>query len=345
MALFSRQPLLLQTAYSELKRRALEQPRLLVGTPGSVDERTVKGRRFYYRQFYGPQGKKEADYLGPVGQPEGEDAARIVREEIEVANALIKEARELARHGYARLEARAGAILAALANHGLFRAGALLVGSHAYGGLLADLGVRASAYLTEDVDIARGAPLKIAVPAGTTFETMLADSKVILHPVPSLDRRGHPVSYKVPGADRLRVDLLVPTQGIEVTTRAVPELSAHAAALPFLAYLLAEPIDGVILGREGVVPVKLPRPERFAWHKMLVSQLRTGTREKRAKDIHQAAVLFATMAEDAPDALRQAFAALPRGSKEKTRAGARQVLGELAAGGHGRAEEVLKQYL
>jgi len=37
--MFSRHPMLLQTAFSELKRQASEQPFLLVGTPGSVGTR------------------------------------------------------------------------------------------------------------------------------------------------------------------------------------------------------------------------------------------------------------------------------------------------------------------
>jgi hypothetical protein len=345
MALFSRHSLLLQTAFSELKRRAEEQPFVLVGSPGSVSERDVNGRRFYYRQFYDALGKKRAEYIGPIGHPAAEDRARATRDEIELTNALVREARDLARRGYARLDSRTGAILAALANHGLFRAGALLVGSHAYGALLNELGARAATYSTEDIDVARPRALEVALPEGATFARMLADSYVPLHPVPSLDRKAASTSYKVAGTDPLRVDLLVPTGGNEVTTRAVPELSAHATALPFLGYLLADPIDGVVLGREGVVAVKLPRPEAFAWHKMLVSQLRGATREKRGKDTSQAAVLFAVLAEEAPDALERAFAALPRGSKTKARMAATAVLTLLETADHARATEMLRDFL
>jgi hypothetical protein len=38
-ALFTPHPLVLETAYSEVKQRALEQTLLLVGTPGSVGSR------------------------------------------------------------------------------------------------------------------------------------------------------------------------------------------------------------------------------------------------------------------------------------------------------------------
>ena len=60
-ALFTKQPLALQTAYSELKRHTLEQRSLFIGTPGSVVVRTVSGRRFFYRDHYAPDGKKAVD--------------------------------------------------------------------------------------------------------------------------------------------------------------------------------------------------------------------------------------------------------------------------------------------
>lgn len=338
-ALYSRQPLVLQTSYSEIKRQALEQPFVLVGTPGSVGLREVKGRRFYYRQFYDAQGRKSADYVGPVDDPGAEERARVLREQIAVTNALVKDARLLAQQGYVRADTRTIAVLAAVANRGLFRAGAVLVGSHAYAALLAELGIRAAAFATEDVDIARSEPLELATPQD--FAEVLAESTVPLHPVPGFDRNAPPTSYKPPGPDRFRVDLLVPARGKVVAARAVPELSAHATALPFLGALLAEPIESVVLGREAVVPVRVPRPEAFAWHKMVVSQLRASTSDKKTKDVVQAGVVFAALADDAPDALEAAFRALPSAARTNARAGARPVRQKLEAAGHDRALELL----
>ena len=78
--------------------------------------------------------------------------------------------------------------------------------------------------------------------------------------------------------------------------------------------------------------------EVFAWHKMLVSQLRGETREKRAKDIEQAAVLVAVLAEDEPDALGAAFDALPRSA----RAGAGRVVALLEKGQHASGAAVIR---
>jgi hypothetical protein len=279
-----------------------------------------------------------------VADAAAEERAQLVRDRIGIANALVKDVRLLAQRGYARVDPRTNAILASFANHGLFRGGGVLVGSHAYGALLNELGVRAAAFSTENVDVARGELLDLATIEGdgADFARMLADSTVPLHPIAQRRRDARSTSYKPPGPDRLRVDLLVPARGRQVTTRAVPELKTHATALPHLAYALESPIDAAVLGREGVVTVRVPRPEALAWHKMLVSQLRGSTREK-SKDIEQASVLFAVLAEDAPDALTDALAAVPRTARTQTRAGATQVLRRLEASIHVRAVELLKE--
>jgi hypothetical protein len=341
--LFSRHSPALQISFAEIKRHASEQDALFVGTPGSVSVREVKGRSFYYRQFYDASGRKAADYIGPVGDAAAEVRAKALRQRIEATAEIARDVRLLAQQGYVRADPRTVAVLGAIANHGLFRAGAILVGSHAYGALLNALGVRAGAFATEDVDIARATALELA--GGETFEQILALSTVRLVPVPPLGRKGHVTSYKAPGSDRLRVDLLAPARGATVSTVAVPELQTHAAALPYLAYLLDEPVEAVVLGRDSAVPVLVPRSERFAWHKMIVSQSRSDTSEKRRKDIEQASVVVAVLAEDAPAALAAAWERVPRSARSRANEGARAVLARLEATKDERAVDVLRELL
>jgi hypothetical protein len=125
----------------------------------------------------------------------------------------------------------------------------------------------------------------------------------------------------------------------------VRELQAHATALPFLRYLLSAPLDSVVLGRSAVVPVKVPRPERLAWHKMLVSALRDRTGDKRAKDLAQAAVLFAVVAEREQGALEEAFSELPPSARPRTRLAAKLVLAHLEEAGCARAATLMTELL
>ena len=110
--LFTAHPLLLQTAYSELKRLAGEQRVLLIGTPGSVSEREVKGSRFLYRQYYDAIGEKRADYIGPCGDLDAMARADLIREQITLAGQLANTARLLFGQGYVRADDRVCAILA-----------------------------------------------------------------------------------------------------------------------------------------------------------------------------------------------------------------------------------------
>jgi hypothetical protein len=345
MSLFTRHPAVLQNAYSDLKRRGLEQPFLLAGTPGTIDVRHVNGHPFYYRQFYDAEGRKAAEYIGPTDTPQAEGRAKAVRDEIALTNVLTKDARILWRQGYLRADARTGAILAALANHDLFRAGAVLVGSHAYAVLLNELGIDGGTFFTGGVDLARGRPLAISPGEGETFARMLADSAVPCLPVVGADPKAPVTSFMTDGADSLRVELLTPTQGREIEVRAVPELRAHATAMPYLEHLLDGPRDAVVLGREAIIPVKVPRPEAFLWNKLIVSELRAGAAEKRRKDITQAAVLFAVLSAEAPDALRAAFEALPREARAKTRAAAKHVGAALERAAHTKAHEAMNAFL
>lgn len=342
--LFTKQPIVLQTAYAELKRQALEQPALLIGTPGSIVVRTSGGRRFFYRDYYDPNGKKAGDYIGPEQDPAARVRAAELREQIALAKGLIDDAALLVQNGYVRVEPRTNAILAALANNGLFRAGALLVGSHAYGALLNELGARAAATGTEDIDVARGRRLPLA-DESRSFEAMLGDSRVPLHPIPQLDRKVPSTSYKPPGRDRLRVDLLMPTDASAIKVLSAPELQAHATAVPWLRYITGDGMPGLVIGRSAMVPVNLPRPERLAWHKTLVSQLRYDTSEKAPKDLEQAATLVAILAEAAPESVEAAFAAVPRSARVKTKQGARRVLARLEATSHTAGVELLSDLI
>ncbi len=69
-------------------------------------------------------------------------AARLKVRIAEAAGAVAS-IRLLGRNGYTLADAKAQATLAVLHNLGLFSAGAVLVGSHAFGALLNKLGVRA----------------------------------------------------------------------------------------------------------------------------------------------------------------------------------------------------------
>ena len=146
----------------------------------------------------------------------------------------------LRREGYNVVDPRTYGTIASLANHRVFSAGGMLVGSHAYGVLLNKLGVRGAAYSTEDIDIARAAVLAFDRPPEEGLLGMLRDSGIEFVEVPRLERRAPSTSYKQRGRSHFHVDLLVPAPGETFPVVPVPELKAHATGLPYLDYLLAD---------------------------------------------------------------------------------------------------------
>lgn len=302
--------------FAELEGAAEEQEEAFLGTPGSLTERANKaGVRFWVHRYSDATGRRHEVYLGNSNDAATTDLVTTLRGRIEAANATIARVRILARAGFATVDRKTYATLASLHNHGLFRAGALLIGSHAYGALLNALGVQAAAHATEDVDVGRGEALALPRLEGGLLQ-MLRETGIPFIEVPSLDRREPSTSFAERGGSRLRVDLLVPSSNYEYPTVPIPELGAHAKGLPYLAYLLGHSQHVPILSPHGVVLVRVPVPERFAVHKLIVSQLRTRGTAKSEKDLTQVATLMEAVAERFPGALEDALAAAPRSASK-----------------------------
>jgi hypothetical protein len=306
--------------FAEIESSAAESAEVFLGTPGTLTERTNdNGTVYWVRRFTDVLNRRQEAYIGKSDDQDVAQRVAALRERIEVSNATAARVRLLARAGFATVDRKAYYTLASLHNHGVFRAGALLIGSHAYGALLNALGVRAVAYATEDVDIARREAL--ALPDVPSFLDMLRATGIDFYEVPSLDRRTPATSFAEPGGARLRVDLLVPSTNDDYPTIPVPELKAHAKGLPYLAYLLGASQEVPVLSSHGAVMVRVPTPERFAIHKLIVSQLRTKTSSKPEKDLRQAATLIEALVERFPRAIEDALEAVPKSAVKQVQRG------------------------
>jgi hypothetical protein len=304
--------------FAELESTAEEQREAFLGTPGNLTQRTNEnGTKFWVHRYSDATGRRQETYLGT--EDDRAVIARLgsLRKRIEEANATIARVRVLARAGFATVDRKTFSTLASLHNHGLFRAGAVLVGSHAFGALLNALGVKAVPYATEDVDIAR--PEALALSELPALLDMLRETGIEFFEVPALNRRQHATSYKEGGASRLRVDLLVPSPGEGYPTIPVPELKAYAKGLPYLRYLLGESQEVPVLSPHGVVLVRVPVPERYAIHKLVVSQLRSKSSSKPGKDLRQAATLIEALVERFPGAVEGALTVIPKSAAKHVR--------------------------
>jgi hypothetical protein len=309
-----------QAKYQEVRQLARAQPRVLAGTPGTLKQRVQSGRKYWVREHIRADGSKVDEYLGTEAAL-GRARLAAERSALELAQALAAGSSKLRLFGYQRIDRKPAAVLEVFFNRGLTGAGLTLVGSHAYGVLLNELGVAAPGYRTRDLDVARAGVLAVALPADETFLQLLQQTGLAFVPVPGMPSHKPPASFKLPGAEALAVDLLVPGRRAgEVVP--VAELHAHAQAIPLLGFLIEEPVDAVVLSPNQVVPVKVPAPERFVLHKLYSSQSRRTERDKVRKDLEQAALLAAVIEEDTPGGLRDAFRRVPAEGKAAVRRGA-----------------------
>ena len=316
-----------QAAYSELvEALQVAETERSAEREGSLTRRIIKGRAYWYvRRRVGR--RIQETYVGPETE---ELLERLEDLEQEVASAKVAARnrrgliRMLRAAGYLTTDRRSGLILEELALAEVFRLQSVLVGTHAFRCYAAHLGARLSSELatTSDLDIAQERSVSVALTetASPPLHEALARAERFLR-VPELDPRSPSTSWRT--ADQaLRVDLLTPLvgRGREGPVE-LPALGAHASALRFLDYLLAETVPAAMLTGSGVL-VRVPTPERFALHKLIVSQRRSAAEaSKVTKDLAQAAALLEVLLEDRPADLADAWQDLvERGRKWGTEA-------------------------
>ena len=338
-ALFRRHDPSSQVRFQDAAQRARAQARVLSGTPGTLKQRTQSGKRYWVREYIRIDGAKTDEYLGPVAALADARVAEL-RAGIELARALAAASGALRLAGYQRIDRKPAAVLAVFFNRGLCAAGLTLVGSHAFGVLLNELGVIAPAYRTQDLDIARPQPLALALPADESFGAVLNESGLAFVPVPGLPSSRPSASFKLPGAEALLVDLLVPGREAGKVV-AVKELATHGQTVPLLEFLVEAPLESVVLSPNQIVPVRVPAPERFVLHKLYASQMRRAHPGKGKKDLEQATVIAAALEESLPGRLKDAWKALPLAGRSAARRAA-QLAAKTLEGKHPEAAAALR---
>jgi hypothetical protein len=293
----------------------------LRGAPTRVER---NGRIYWYDSYrVGTEVKKA--YIGedsPELRHRLDKAAAIKAAAIERRSQRTRLIRVLRAEGLLPIDAATGSLVAALAATGVFRLGGTLVGTLAFRLYEGELGVRYrldEAAQTHDIDIASFERLSLAVQ--DTVEESLPEmlSDLAFEPVPGMDR--HRSWRWRQSRKNLLVEFLTPSFTDTEDTRPLKAFGVHAQSLHYLNYLLAEPIPAALCYRNGIL-VQIPRPERFAIHKLIVSDRRREGADslKSIKDRRQAAFLIEILARDRPDELREAYQdALARGPRWRER--------------------------
>lgn len=286
-------PLAAQTAYAELSEqtRTFETTSALSGLVGSFQKLSRSGQQYWYFAFR-DNGKVRMSYVGPDS-----DYVRALVKRFETTRRkkpLAPPAQAAIALGAAPTAPKHFRIIKRLADYGFFRAGGVLIGTHAFVALGNMLGVRwAHGSATLDVDFAHaGRNISIALPADLKIDVhgALESLEMGLLPLTEFDG-GAGAQYRNPNDAELRLDFVTSAtrKGKPVV---MPELNLALEPLKFMEFSLEGTTQGCVFSRAGACTVNLPAPERYAVHKLIVHGERPASeRTKARKDLLQSASL------------------------------------------------------
>lgn len=273
-------PLNFQTIYADL----LQSIALSEGEErGSVSLRKIKGNSYYYVTTKDGATRKQR-LLGPASDASVQLEAEVIRAAAARAKARRTTVSALKRAHVPGPSLPLGRVLEAMANAGLFRSGAVLVGTAAYQTYPCVVGayLPSGALMTNDADLLVSSFVAPDVPLDLEKILQRADPTFRAH-MSNTDER--PRIFKA--ADDFQVDVLTKFGRHRKSPVRVEDLKCSAEALKFMEYLAgSETLDAVALYGPGVL-VRVPRPSRYAIHKLLIAPERKGG-VKHSKDLAQA---------------------------------------------------------
>lgn len=320
------QPVSTSTAYAQLHTAALgvEFTRDVSHLNGSFGTKKVKGTTQWYFSFRDIDQRVRQLYVGP-DTPAILDLVQKARaaEPRERLRALARSAVVL---GCAPVERKHLSVILRLNEFGFFRAGGVLVGTHAFLAYANQLGVRWSqGDQTSDVDFAHaGRNVSIALPATVRAERHSALTTLAEGFLPLVQFRGAAgASYRHRDEPEFQIDFLTTRTSDSDDPVRVENLDVALQPLRFMEFSLERVQQATLFDSTGrAAVVSLPAPERYAVHKLLVIGERAGAfRSKVSKDLAQASSLIEYFRDNDPEALRDAwFDAIGRGPGWKKRA-------------------------
>lgn len=295
-------PLNIQTLYADLQQQVETASR----DEATVVASTIGGIRYLRLQRW-VGARRMVEHLGRADDPEvvaRADAAKAEMARRQDRRRLVSTLRRLIPGPTTTL----GKVLDTVSHAGLFRRGAVLVGTAAYqcyppllGAILPSVTV-----MTQDADLATADLALNGEVDGDSMLAILQRADASFSALPGLDPKAPPARFR--NGESFVVDLLTPQRRrSDRNPMALKRLAAGAVPLQHLDWLIEEPVPGVALHGAGVA-VSLPRPARFAVHKLILAQKRPAHEAaKSRKDLAQAAALIEALREATPFALEDAL--------------------------------------
>lgn len=326
VARYSELPLSAATAYAQVQSAALsaELQRDVSHLNGSFGTKRVGNAVHWYFSYRDPDQKVRQLYVGP-NTPAVQALVARAREPApaERLKPLCKAAVAL---GCATAARKHVAVIRRLNEYGFFRAGGVLVGTHAFLVFSNLLGVRwRDSEQTSDVDFAHaGRNISVALPRNVDVQAHAALTTLEEGFLPLIQYRGNAgASYRHATELEFQVDILTTRVSNSDEPILIPNLSVALQPLRFMEFAFIDIEQAVVFDTTGqCTAVTIPSPARYAVHKLLIIGERSlRFRAKVGKDVSQAAALLEYFRAHDVDPVKEAWAdALSRGPSWRKRA-------------------------
>ena len=293
-----------QTMFADLVQRCQDATFDEQYPEGGNFVRHGRGAREYW--YYVPDMRQDPArrhvYVGPCDDPEIDKRVagfRSSKTNYRERRALVSSLRAA---GLPHPDPLSGDVTEALWKAGFFRLRGVLVGTVAfqtYAGLLGTKLAGAS-LMTGDVDVAQFHSVsRLVNDTMPGMEDVLKTVDPTFRAIPHSS--GQVISAAYINDKGYRVEFLTPNRGSndnQGKPAKMPALGGTGAEpLRYLDFLIYQPVNAVLLHKGGI-PVTVPKPERFAIHKLIVSRLRRSDPlgyAKANKDLTQAGLLILGM--------------------------------------------------
>lgn len=293
-----------QNAYADLFDSVLVSSvsHSVAGLNGSFGTKNVHQKKYWYFQYRDIDSSVRQIYIGPDSEK--------IRKLIELHQSHEeKPVRMLAAAAIALgcnpVLPKHFKVIKRLAEYGFFKRGGILVGTHAFLTMCNMLGISPQERMqTQDVDFAHaGKNISVALPSNIKVETRTALESLEMGLIPISTFNGtEGARYLNPADPAFMVDFLTSKISRKNDPIHIEGLSISLQPLKFMEFSMKDTVQAAALGNDGAVIVNIPRPDRFAIHKLIVSaERKVSETAKINKDIRQANVLIQYYMDFRPD--------------------------------------------
>lgn len=295
-----------QNAYADLFDSVLASSvsNSVAGLNGSFGTKNVHKKKYWYFQYRDIDSSVKQIYIGPDSEK--------IRKLIELHQAHAgKPIRMLAAASIALgcnpLLPKHFRVIKRLSEYGFFKRGGILVGTHAFLTMCNMLGILPEERMqTQDVDFAHaGKNISVALPSNIKVETRTALESLEMGLIPISTFSGtEGARYLNPADPAFMVDFLTSKISRKDDPIHIEGLSIALQPLKFMEFSMKDTAQAVALANDGAVLVTIPKPDRFAIHKLIVSaERKISETAKINKDVRQANVLIQYYLDFRPDEL------------------------------------------